>query len=75
MAEQFDTERDFDGLADCVVTTMPLQGDHEEDRAGTTSGRIASDLKSDSPQRERGEHREKERRYCRQIRMRRHAQR
>ena len=42
--EQFGTGRDFDELADCVVTTLRLQADHEKDRAGATSGKTGSDL-------------------------------
>jgi hypothetical protein len=42
--EQFGTGRDFDELAECEVTTLKLQADHEKDRAGATSGKTGSDL-------------------------------
>jgi hypothetical protein len=42
--EQFGTGRDFDDLAECVVTTLRLQADHEKDRAGATSGKTGADL-------------------------------
>ena len=44
LTEQFGTGRDFDDLADCVVTTLRLQTDHEKDRAGATSGKTGADL-------------------------------
>jgi len=44
LTEQFGTGRDFDDLADCVVTTLRLQADHEKDRAGATSGKTGADL-------------------------------
>ena len=42
--EQFGTGRDFDDLAECVVTTLRLQADHEKDRAGVTSDKTGADL-------------------------------
>ena len=42
--EQFGSGRDFDGLAECVTTTLRLQADHEKDRAGAGSGKTAADL-------------------------------
>jgi len=42
--EQYGTGRDFDDLAECVVTTLRLQADHEKDRAGATSGKTGADL-------------------------------
>ena len=45
IGEQYDTGRDFDDLAEFVVTTRRLQADHEKDRAGATSGKTGSDLK------------------------------
>jgi len=45
--EQFGTGRDFDELAECVVTTLRLQADHEKDRVGATSGKTGADLKQD----------------------------
>jgi hypothetical protein len=45
MLEQYGTGRDFDDLAECVVTTLRLQADHEKDRAGATSGKTGSELK------------------------------
>jgi len=44
LAEQYGTGRDFDDLAECVVTTLRLQADHEKDRAGVTSGKTGADL-------------------------------
>jgi len=44
LAEQFGTGRDFDDLAECVVTTLRLQADNEKDRAGVTSGKTGADL-------------------------------
>lgn len=46
ITEQYGTGRDFDDLADCVVTTLRLQADHEKDRAGATSGKTGADLES-----------------------------
>ena len=46
IGEQYGTGRDFDDLAECVVTTLRLQADHEKDRAGATSGKTGADLKS-----------------------------
>ena len=46
--EQFGTGRDFDDIAECVVTTLRLQADHEKDRAGVTSGKTGADLNNDS---------------------------
>ena len=44
LAEQYGTGRDFDDLAECVVTTLRLQADHEKDRAGARSGKTGADL-------------------------------
>lgn len=44
IAEQYGTGRDFDDLAECVITTLRLQADHEKDRAGATSGKTAADF-------------------------------
>ena len=44
IGEQYGTGRDFDELAECVVTNLRLQADHEKDRAGATSGKTAADL-------------------------------
>ncbi len=44
LTDQYGTGRDFDDLADCVVTTLRLQADHEKDRAGATSGKTGADL-------------------------------
>ncbi|MBI4194721.1 MAG: hypothetical protein HY526_06535 [Betaproteobacteria bacterium] len=44
LAEQYGTGRDYDDLAECVVTTLRLQADHEKDRAGATSGKTGKDL-------------------------------
>ncbi len=44
IGEQYGTGRDFDDLAECVVTTLRLQADHEKDRAGATSGKTGADL-------------------------------
>ena len=44
LTEQYGTGRDFDDLADCVVTTLRLQADQEKDRAGATSGKTGADL-------------------------------
>jgi hypothetical protein len=44
ITEQYGTGRDFDDLAECVVTTLRLQADHEKDRAGATSGKTGTDL-------------------------------
>jgi hypothetical protein len=38
---------DFDDVADCVVTTLRLQGNQEKDRAGATSGKTSSELEGD----------------------------
>ena len=42
--EQYGTGRDFDDLAECVVTTLRLQADHEKDRAGVSSGKTGAEL-------------------------------
>ncbi len=44
ITEQYGTGRDFDDLAECVVTTLRLQADHEKNRAGVTSGKTGADL-------------------------------
>ena len=44
IGEQYGTGRDFDDLAECVVTTLRLQADHEKDRAGARSGKTGADL-------------------------------
>ncbi len=44
LLEPFGTGRDFDDLAECVVTTLRLQADHEKDRAGASSGKTGADL-------------------------------
>jgi hypothetical protein len=46
ITEQYSTGRDFDDLAECAVTTLRLQADHEKDRAGATSGKTGADLKN-----------------------------
>ena len=46
ITEQYGSGRDFDDLAECVAITLRLQADHEKDRAGATSGKTGSDLKS-----------------------------
>ncbi|MDA8383300.1 MAG: hypothetical protein M0037_09615 [Betaproteobacteria bacterium] len=43
--EQFGTGRDdYDDLAECVTTLLRLQADHEQKRAGVTSGKTGRDL-------------------------------
>ncbi len=44
ITEQCGTGRDFDDLAECVVTTLRLQADHEKDRSSATSGKTGTDL-------------------------------
>jgi hypothetical protein len=44
LAEQFGTGRDFDDLAECVLTTLRLQADHEKQRAGAYSGTTGAEL-------------------------------
>lgn len=44
ITEQYGTNREFDDLAECVITTLRLQADHEKDRAGVTSGKTGADL-------------------------------
>jgi len=45
VVEQYGTGRDFDDLAECVMTTLKLQADHEKNRAGVVSGKTGKDLR------------------------------